>query len=335
MDELQIDGDRITVFALLPDPVLLLDDTGRLVLFNPAAGRIFGLLEGSLHMPFAEVFQNWPDLVRAVSSQGSTVKLPVQIRLGDETILDVQVISYAHGTLVSMHDVSHFHQQSTMGGDFIHTISHDLRSPLTAILGYVELIDRVGELNEIQRDFMQRVIGSVQHINTLVNDLLLLATCESINLAQKDRVQVHSLVHEVTGAQYKQMLERDLNLEIDMPPKGVEYYGVNAQIRVLIEKLLENAISYTPSGGTVTIRCRAEENNVFLQIRDTGIGIPEDEQDLVFMRFYRGRNVSTRILGTGLGLPIVRAIVSNHGGEIRLESGPGEGSTFTVVLPQS
>ena len=331
MQETLTDPAFLAAFDLLSDPILICN-TGCLTYANPAARHFFQIADEQVGLAYSKVFEKWPVLVRLLAA-GEDQANHLEMSFEDGFTFDVQTVPNQEGLLVCMHDVSRLKQRNLLGTDFIHTISHDLRSPLTAILGYVELIDRVGELNDIQRDFMQRVIGSVQHINTLVNDLLVLATCESSDGVKQEMVQLNAIVHTVSSAHYKEMLERELNLEIDIDD-DIEIPGDPGQIRILLEKLMENAISYTTKGGSIHIRCHPLGSRVLLQMQDSGIGIPEDEQDMIFMRFYRGRNVSTRILGTGLGLTIVQTIAQNHGGEVEVHSNPGKGSTFSIYFPR-
>ncbi len=318
----------------MDDFFILLDEGLLLVYANRSAREFFNLSDTDFSQPFSQVFQSWTNLVKLLHDPQSIPTGSLDVEIEDELVMDVQIVQSSRDYLLYMHDVSRFSLRNRLREEFVRSLSHDLRSPLTAILGYVELIDRVGELNEMQRDFMQRVINSVQHINTLIDDLLNLASFEIDEKTPKEAVWFNQLVHDAAREYYKKILDRSQDLQMNVTEERLLVEGNRSQLILLLEKLLKNAINYTQSGGKITLDCTAEDDRIVLQISDTGIGIPSDEQQLVFTRFYRGSNIDGRILGSGLGLAIAHSIVQNHGGQIYVESKLNEGSTFTVLLPR-
>ena len=214
------------------------------------------------------------------------------------------------------------------------TVSHDLRSPLTAILGYVDLIQRAGSVNEAQADFIRRVRTSVQIINDLITDLLDLGRIEAGFDSQKEIVALNRLLRMVAESLRPNVETKHLTFELLLPDEPLNVWGNLMRLRQMFGNLVENAIKYTPLNGLVRVMALAEGEQIIVMITDTGIGIPPADQPYIFDKFYRAASVRAEYVGTGLGLSIVKSIVESHGGRIWLDSKVGQGSTFTVVMPK-
>ncbi len=223
--------------------------------------------------------------------------------------------------------------------DFISTVSHELRTPLTSIVGSTELLNDglAGELTPQQRQMIHVIDRNAERLLVLADDLLLLAAhgaaTVTIQFAPLDLrsvlVSSHATVLPLLG-------QRRLDLRQEMPEEPVMVNGDPNYLERAVTNLLTNAIKFTPDGGSIRIRTGNSEDGAscFLSVSDTGIGIPADELDNVFIRFFRSSNVQPdAIQGTGLGLAIVRSIVESHHGNIDVQSEPGTGSTFTIILP--
>jgi two-component system NtrC family sensor kinase len=237
------------------------------------------------------------------------------------------------GFVISMQDISHLKELDRIKSDIVSAVSHDLRSPLTAILGYVELIERVGEVNEQQREFIERVQYSVHNITALISDLLDLGRIESGLDMNKEVISITQIIRE-TSEDYAQLaVEKNQEFGISAPDGLPFVYGNPVRLRQMFGNLIANAIKYTPSEGKIFVRVKAEAGQVIVQVMDNGPGIPASEQSSVFDKFYRASNVSFDSAGTGLGLAIVKSIVENHQGRIWVDSKPERGAIFTVVLP--
>jgi two-component system NtrC family sensor kinase len=234
-----------------------------------------------------------------------------------------------------MHDITYLKELDRIKSDFVNMVSHDLRSPLTAILGYVELISRAGPVNDQQREFIHRVQFSVANITALINDLLDLGRVEAGFDARNEIVHVPPIIHEVVDGFQKRIREKDHNITLEVPDDLPVVIGNPIRLRQMISNLIVNAIKYTPDHGLISIRSRAEDGQIIFQIQDNGPGIPPADQPFVFDKFYRGSNIPYDSPGSGLGLAIVQSIVQSHQGRIWLDSTPGQGTTFTVVLPTS
>ncbi len=233
-----------------------------------------------------------------------------------------------------LHDITRLKELDKIKSEFVSIVSHDLRTPLTAIRGYVELLPRVGPLNEQQRDFVTRVEFSMNNIVTLISDLLDIGRIEAgvdwdmQLLSLPDLIQDAVQEQQAEAAYQQHVLALDVT---DLPP----IRGNARRLRQVVNNLVSNAIKYTPPGGQITVTARADGDFVFLHVRDSGIGIALEDQRHIFEKFYRVRSDATeRINGSGLGLSIVKAIVEKHHGRVWVKSEPGQGSTFSVVLPK-
>jgi two-component system NtrC family sensor kinase len=237
------------------------------------------------------------------------------------------------GQAVVLHDITHFKELDRIKSEFVTTVSHDLRSPLTAILGYVELIERAGSLNQTQSEFVERVRISVEQIAALVTDLLDLGRIESGLDTTKEGTNLGSLSSYALDGLRSAARARKIDLQGEIAADLPDIYGDPVRLRQMIANLLENAIKYTPEGGQVRLEAQAEDDQVILRISDTGPGIPATDQPYLFDKFFRASNVPDDSTGTGLGLSIVKSIVEQHQGRIWLDSEVGKGTTFIVVIP--
>jgi two-component system NtrC family sensor kinase len=257
-----------------------------------------------------------------------------EIAFDDGRVLSAQYTSIPSiGIAVTMQDITYLKQVDRLKNEFVNTVSHDLRSPLTAILGYVDLLDRVGPVNDQQREFIHRVQISVESITSLVNDLLELGRIEAGFDSQNEIVPLEGILRYSLETVGGQISEKRLNIHLDLPLDIPPIHGNPIRLRQMLDNLVGNAIKYTPEGGEITIEMEMQEEQEILRISDNGPGVPPADQPHIFEKFYRASNVPKGVGGSGLGLAIVKSIVDSHQGRIWVESLLGQGSTFTVVLP--
>jgi len=220
--------------------------------------------------------------------------------------------------------------------EFFALVSHELRTPLTSIIGYLELIleEEVGAVAEDQRQFLNVIERNARRLQRLVGDLLFVAQVEAGTLSLDRReLNLESVVLDAVQAARPRAEKAGVELVAETEPLPA-LDGDPDRLSQVVDNLVTNAIKFTPAGGRVTVRARRQSGSAVISVTDTGIGIPEDEQDRLFERFYRARSATDgEVQGIGLGLSIVRAIAHGHGGEVSLESRPGSGTTFTVELP--
>lgn len=315
------------------DGVLVLDNRNRVIMVNQALRQNFGLGEFDFSGQPVDAVLNIPGLNEALEDKRpSGTRHEVQNQAGRVFYVRVSRVPEL-GTIASLHDISYLKELDKMKGDFVNTVSHDLRSPLTAILGYVELIERAGKVNAQQAEFIKRVKTSVHATTNLIDDLLNLGRVEVGALDEQTPVNMKLLVVNAMTNLQPLVQEKSQTMRMGKTASMPPVQGSRTQLGQLVDNLLGNAVKYTPAGGKVRVTLNEEQNQVILRVTDSGRGIPLEEQTRVFEKFYRASNVGKETQGTGLGLSIVKTIVDNHHGRIWVESRPGEGSVFTVVLP--
>ncbi len=235
----------------------------------------------------------------------------------------------------TVRDVSERARLEALKTEFVATASHELRSPLTSIKGFVELLERGSELGEREREFVQIIRVSTDRLVELVDDLLDLARIEAGEIEISPRpIDLAEIVEETVRLMGPRLREKRQHLSVDAPPDLPPVLADPVRLREIATNLLTNAHTYTPEGGHVSVRLGTEGGLLALQIADDGPGIDPLEVDRVFDRFYRGAG-QTRGGGTGLGLSIVKSLVDAHGGTIEVHSAPGRGTTFIVRLPSA
>jgi len=224
-----------------------------------------------------------------------------------------------------------FHQMRQFSAD----ASHELQTPLTILKGEMEVALRSQRSSEEYQGVLKSGLEEIDRINHLVEGLLLLARADAGVLRLDLRtVELKELLQEIC----EQMKVVADDHSISFQPSSLETVSVlgdREHLRRLLLNLVDNAIKYTPAGGSVTLSLQSEKDWASLRISDTGIGLSQDEQQRIFSRFHRATETRSRDeKGVGLGLSIARSIAKAHGGRIQVESTPGQGSTFTVLLPQ-
>ena len=323
-----------TILAKIDEGVIVVDHNDCLLLINHKAMEVFEVQADNLIGKRIQDVLQHPDLLAALSEVEGTTSRQMEIALENGRVLNAQLTRIPEvGVAVTMQDITHLKELDRIKSDFVNTVSHDIRSPLTAILGYAELIERVGPLNEQQKKFIRRVELSVHSITALITDLLDLGRIDAGFDAGNEIVPLNSMIYYATESLRINIQEQNQQLVIDVPEDSLHVLGNPIHMRQMLTNLIGNAIKYTQPGGEITIRAHSEGKQVVLQVSDNGPGIPPAEQPYIFNKFYRGSNVAGETIGTGLGLAIVKSIVENHQGRIWVDSILGQGSTFTIVLP--
>ena len=323
------------ILSGIQDGWIVIDFDQRLRLVNQAARRAFGILpqDPLTGKRFQDIFPQRELMDLASAAEGSRSN-DTEITLKDERVFRVQAsLIDGVGRVLILHDISEYKKLDQIKTDFVHTLSHDLRSPLTAIMGYVELIERAGPVTDLQRDFIRRVHISVHNITHLMDDLLDLGKIESSFDIRKEYVRLEQITCLTVEGKKKPLTEKNLQVRIQFPDNFPVVLADPVQMRQMLDQLLDNALKYSPPGSTITVTGQLEANQAILQVSDNGIGIPVLDLPFIFEKFYRASNASGELSGTGLGLAIVKSIVENHAGRIWVDSTVGSGSIFTIVLP--
>jgi len=231
--------------------------------------------------------------------------------------------------------------------DFVSFVSHELKTPMTSIRGYTDLLaaGSVGDVSEAQMDFLNTIRTNIQRMATLVSDLADVSRIEAGRLSLEfASVSLGEIVDEVMRSTKAMLDEKQLVLELDIPEDLPLVWGDRNRLAQIITNLTSNAVKYTPEQGVVTINCRASANLwdeegapqvVHLSVKDSGIGIKEEDQQKIFQQYFRTVEGKETATGTGLGLNITRYLVEMQGGKIWFDTKFGEGSNFQFTIPIS
>jgi signal transduction histidine kinase len=241
----------------------------------------------------------------------------------------------AAGVVWTIRDTSERARLERAKSEFVATASHELRSPLTSIKGFVELLERSPEnMSDRQKEFIEIILRSTDRLVELVNDLLDVARIDADRVEISRRpIDVGEAVREVAELMGPRFREKDQQLGVYVSPALPLALADAARVRQIVANLLTNAHQYTEAGGRIHIGVEPDRAWVQITVEDSGLGMSEEQAQRVFERFYRGANGTSSSPGTGLGLSIVQSLVDLHGGEIEVDSEPGRGTIFQVRLP--
>lgn len=331
------EAERVKLEAIISniqDGVLVLDEYHHILLANRTIYETFSLTGTPiLGMFVKDVIPN-ADLSALIDRAQKGALKYHEINFDDGRVYNAQYTPLPRiGSAITMQDISYLKEIDRLKNDFVHTVSHDLRSPLTSVLGYMELIERTGPLNESQHEFLGRLQASVHHMTGLVNELLDLGRLESGFDTRREAVYLDNMLEYSLNVFDNQIKKKRIHLTSEIAGNLKPLRANPIRIRQMIDNLVGNAIKYTPEGGSVKVSMDMQENQIILRVADSGPGIPPDEQNRIFEKFFRASNRPQAVEGTGLGLAIVKSIVESHQGRVWVESKVGIGSTFIVLLP--
>jgi PAS domain S-box-containing protein len=324
------------------DGVTLVDGSGRIRLWNAAAARITGLENVDvLGKHVDDALPGWSavtELIPADAGDGSVRADNVSLQVGGRRRrLSISALGYDEGTVYTFRDLTDDGALETMHQDLVATVSHELRKPLAAIYGAALTLrrDDVVLAHDLQDQLLEVVVDQSSRLVEIVNNLLVASQLNSgtlrVTIERCDPRELAILEIDATRTHLPETIEVVLHAAGDIPPVAAD----PSQLRQVLGNLIENAIKYSPGGGTIEVTLEPVDRHVRFGIRDPGLGIPESEQRRIFERFYRLHTDTTRgIRGTGLGLYICRELVSRVDGRIWVESDGRSGSTFVVEIPQ-
>lgn len=324
-----------SVFLNIHDSVMILDHQNNIILINPAMCRAFGLDEkNAVGKPVMDVISH-PDLRALLTRTDHNDPLQYhEVSFADGRVGNAQLTAiHDVGLALTMQDITYLKEMDRIRSEFVHTVSHDLRSPLTSVIGYTELVERAGTLNEMQKDFLSRIQESVQQITGLINDLLDIGSIEAGFDTRREFVQLEGILRYTLDILQGQVKAKHLTVKTEMGASLPALRANPIRLRQVMDNVVGNAIKYAPQDGEIGISIQAEADQMILKVTDNGPGIPAADQPRIFDKFYRGSNIDSEVEGSGLGLAIVKTIVESHQGRIWVESVEGKGSSFFVVLP--
>jgi signal transduction histidine kinase len=290
-------------------------------------GQVIGALEvlNKRDGPFTD------DDLRLVSSLGDLAAQAIEnARLHDEIRRHVQNLQAAYDEVRKLDELK---------SAFIRNVSHELRTPLALIEGYTELLldDQMGELEPEQQKALLLVADKASHLNRLVNDIISLQTIGTMGF-DMELLSASALARRAVEAVRPRATKAAIQLTLDMmsAEERLQVQGDARRLDQVLGHLLDNAVKFSPNGGEVSLSLEREAEMVLIQVKDEGIGMPPDQLERVFDRFYQVDGSATRYFGgAGLGLALVKEVVEAHGGAVWAESTgiPGQGCTFTLCLP--
>ena len=340
VDELSRDRTRmVAILASMVEGVLVVDDQGRLQHVNDAARRMLTLQHDAINHSYLEAIRH-PGIVDQLSrvlagEQPAGLELSVTRDVARTLVARVApVIAAGRGAVLVLHDITDLRRADQIRRDFVANVSHELRTPLTAIKGYTEaLIDEIGP-GEPSRKFIEIVHRHSTRMERLVNDLLRLARLDAgQELPEFAACDMAALVNGLAADFDGLAREKQQRLNVSVAPDARTLVVDSAKIHDILRNLIENAVNYTPEGGSIDVIATMGEGNYRIRVEDNGPGIPDEDLTRVFERFYRVDKSRTRPGGTGLGLAIVKNLTHVLGGDVTAENRRGGGAVFTVTFP--
>lgn len=345
------------ILAGLTDPVIAVDQFGEVVLTNPSAERLLNVRTGDDEHPALAQLNKCEQLVNLLSETRRR-RLTVQ-RSGEFSLPDPEGKAHwyrvtcrtlagakelqsqgerasANGAVAVLTDITGQKAIQKRNAEFVSAVSHEMKTPLSSIRAYVELlVDGEADDDETREEFLGVINNQADRLQRLIDNLLNLARIEAgVVAVNKLPLSLNELLTEALGVMQPPAENKKIHLISDFSPM---YLGVLADRDMLMQaaiNLLSNAVKYTREGGTVTFRSRMIDQEVVFEVQDTGVGLSAEDCQRVFEKFYRVKKDRDMAPGTGLGLSLVKHIVEDvHGGRISVASEPGQGSTFKVSLP--
>jgi two-component system phosphate regulon sensor histidine kinase PhoR len=338
-------NDLSELLGAVPLPALVIDGTQRITSANAEALTLIG--QGVVGRNFITMLRQ-PGLIAAIEASLSDSRPRVSDYLSNDGVQDtrfqvtVRPLPAQQVVMVCFIDVTHVEQAGTMRRDFVANVSHELRTPLTALMGFIETLRGPARDDAAARDrFLTIMEGEAGRMNRLVGDLLSLSRVEGQERVRpRDEIELIAIIQSVLRSLNPLAEEAGVALVL-LTDTPVPMIGDADQLMQVMTNLVENAIKYGSSGKRVEIRVEQMDRDpalrapgVRVHVRDHGPGIDPLHLPRLTERFYRADNHRSRALGgTGLGLAIVKHIINRHRGRLRVESEPGQGAQFTVILP--
>lgn len=351
----QIASQHVAILAAITDGVAVSDEKGHLTVLNDAAQRIMCLgKEAFIGQSPSVLFTAFPEKERQAAQEAlaqvttrSRQQRPpslvsVMLRQEHQTVQAAFMPMFDErkqfaGTVIVFRDVTREQEVSQAKNEFVSIVAHELRTPMTSIKGYTDLLlqGAVGGVNDGQQHFLQIVKANVDRLSDLVSDLLDTARIEAGRIKlERAPLQITEIVHEVCESIAETIKERGLTLTVEEASSMPTILADRNRVIQILMNLLSNAYRYTPSGGEIKMFIQPTDKAVLITVADNGIGIAPQDLERVFEPFYRtNQELVSKQPGTGLGLQIVKSLVEMHGGKTWLESELDKGSTFTFTLP--
>jgi two-component system, OmpR family, sensor histidine kinase ResE len=336
-----------SIINYLSDGLLVFDKYNNLLIINPKAEELLEVKkEEVVDIQFLGLFK-FKGFNPILSLLGGAIRRVdrEELEMAEGFFIEVTSIPMENengkiGTMIVLHDISREKTLERMKDDFVTVSAHKLRTPTSIVkwsLGML-LAGDFGELNQKQRETTEKAYSSNDRMITLINDLLTAAKTEEGRYISKIELSdMASIIESVVNVYIDITEKKKIKLEFRKPQIPLPGIMIDRQrIEMAMENLLDNAVRYTLSGGEILVEASFSEENkqIEISIKDTGVGIPKDQQDMIFSKFFRGENaLKIETEGTGIGLFISKNIIEAHGGKIWFKSEEGKGTTFYFILP--
>lgn len=332
----EVEAERSKLEAVLrgsANAVIVTDPNDRVLLFNEAARQAFGMGGRGTGILLPELVdnQNLLSLIQHAAESGQAQWAEITLNDGRTMSVDVTPISDV-GRVAVMQDITHLKELEQMKSDFVATVSHDLRSPLSAVLSLLSVLPQAGPLTPKQEEFIASAQQNLTHLLDLTNELLDLARLEAgVDLTMTPCDLGEIVQTSVEGLQ-AQARSKGQELKVSIAPNLPLVQGNTVRLSQVVSNLVGNAIKYTPPGGAITVTLEEAAGELLLHVQDNGIGIAPSDLPYIFDKFYQAKG-KRNSSGVGLGLAIVKSAVEKHHGRIWVESEVDRGTTFHVALP--
>lgn len=349
ISELQDKNTKLqSIISSMKEGLIAVDNHKKIILINSPAEKFFNIdSENVFGEQILTLINNdkLKKVLKEMLEKSTSDKVEVSVENPERKILKIytEFIKLNEdpnriiGTLILILDVTEMRKLEKMRTDFVANVSHELKTPLTSITGFIETLKGGAINNEKVRDrFLDIIEIETERLTRLIEDLLTLSDIESngINFAKKEEISINNVIFEVSHMAEELARQKNIKYYYEVEEDLQYLCGSKDWFKQLVLNLLENAIKYTPEGGEVRCLAYQRSNNAFIKVKDTGVGIPKKDIPRLFERFYRvDKARSGKVGGTGLGLAIVKHIVIAFNGEIRVKSEEGKGSEFTVRIP--
>lgn len=328
------------VLAATPEPVLVIDEHENLLLLNPAAIILPGLVSDTAPgQNMKDIIIN-PDLRTVLENHKGDQVTTSEIKLQNERIYHVSVSSIIAdgeiaGKVCNLRDITHYKETDSLKSDFVATVSHDLRSPLTLMRGYTTMMQMVGELNEQQIGYTGKILAGIGNMERLVNNVLDLERIEMSRGLKREKIVVVELLEQIIETLRPQSVQKKVDLNLAQPINpAIIFEGDRDLLLLALVNLADNAIKFTSVGGKVDLGVEIKEESIIFSVKDDGIGIAPLDQPKLFDRYFRSsRREAVQQRGSGLGLTIVKSIADLHRGKLWVDSQLGKGSSFYLEVP--
>lgn len=324
------------------DVVLLMDTADRIQLLNPAAEQLLGLSASAVIdqpirqvLPFTAVLDAYQGTDAAAQEQSLETTLDHQ----QTYLVTITPAKDEPGTLVGrvviMRDITYLKRLDQFKSQMVQMASHDLRTPLGVALGYLELLqEELQPLTPFREKTLHGLEAALNRMQLLVTELLDLERVESGIEQVQAPVDVAGLIVAAAGDMAEAARAKQLQVKLTLQPELPAIVGDPMRLKQAIGNVINNAVKYTPAGGSIWVRAQGDQQRLLIEVQDSGYGIPASAQPKLFQRFFRARIPGTEdIQGTGLGLSLVKTVIEQHGGGVSVESEEGRGSTFRLWLP--